>query len=61
VTAVPRYNDLRTVLADYERRIATLERGQRSTAALAARVDELEDRVEALEEALAPIPPEPEP
>jgi len=49
VTAIPRQIDVRRLLQDIGRRLATLERGQRSTAQLAERVTELESRLDALE------------
>lgn len=51
MTAVPRYLNARRILEALDRRVATLERGQRTTAALSARIDDLEARVEALEAA----------
>lgn len=49
MSSVPRHFDVRRLLDALQQRVSTLERGQRSTAALAERVELLELRVTALE------------
>lgn len=51
MTAIPRHFDLKRMLAAFERRLYTLELGQRSASALTARVEELETRMVVMQQA----------